>query len=287
MRLVTRSYRYRAAYWVRIDSLTPGTPAEIDARRGEADAVSVETRNLDGFTLTLDRPAASVTIEGKAAPVARGATLSFVKVGGAWRAGRVPAEGKRAGAEGPMVEAVETQPIFVYGSLGASTAQEMEQRRQVAREAATFRSPHLRVDFAPPVEVDSEVTEAEMAASDLVLFGTAQTNLLIARFAASLPLELAPGAADYGLMFVAPVGGRLVLVSSGLPWWTNGGESARAGYVFAPEPLGLLGTLGDYVLFKGSLAQVMAEGRFDRNWKLPADAAARLAASGTVTIRVR
>ena len=36
---------------------------------------------------------------------------------------------------------------------------------------------------------------------------------------------------------------------------------------------------------KGSLAQVAAEGYFDRNWKLPPDVAEKLAASGTVIIQ--
>jgi hypothetical protein len=46
-----------------------------------------------------------------------------------------------------------------------------------------------------------------------------------------------------------------------------------------------LGTFGDYVLFRGSVTQVVAEGRFDGNWKVPADVAARMTATGTVTVR--
>jgi len=37
-------------------------------------------------------------------------------------------------------------------------------------------------------------------------------------------------------------------------------------------------------LFRGSVTQVVAEGRFDGNWKLPDGAAARVRATGTVTI---
>jgi hypothetical protein len=46
-----------------------------------------------------------------------------------------------------------------------------------------------------------------------------------------------------------------------------------------------LSTFGDYVLFKGSLAQVIVEGRFDRGWKVPTDAAVKITAGGTVTTR--
>jgi hypothetical protein len=74
-------------------------------------------------------------------------------------------------------------------------------------------------------------------------------------------------------------------VSSGLPWWTGADDVNRGGYRFAPGQYRLLSTFGDYILFKGSLANVLAEGRFDRNGKVPPDAAAKLEAAGTVTLR--
>ena len=73
-------------------------------------------------------------------------------------------------------------------------------------------------------------------------------------------------------------------MSSGLPWWTGADDAHRGGDPFAPAQYRLLATFGDYILFKGSLAHVVAEGRFDRNWKLPADAAAKMSGTGTVTI---
>ena len=84
---------------------------------------------------------------------------------------------------------------------------------------------------------------------------------------------------------MAPVGKHLALVSSGLPWWTGADEANRGGYRFAPPQYRLLSTFGDYILFKGSLAHVLAEGRFDANGKVPAEAAAALRAAGTVTVR--
>jgi hypothetical protein len=117
----------------------------------------------------------------------------------------------------------------------------------------------------------------------LVLFGTAESNRLVARLAGRLPLELRPDAADYGLLFVAPVGKHYALVNSGLPWWTGADESNTGGYSGAPMQYRELSALGDYILFRGSVTQVVAQGRFDANWKLPADAVGRLA--GTVKIR--
>jgi hypothetical protein len=39
------------------------------------------------------------------------------------------------------------------------------------------------------------------------------------------------------------------------------------------------------VLFKGSLANLLAEGRFDRKGQIPPEIAERIRASGTVTVR--
>ena len=81
------------------------------------------------------------------------------------------------------------------------------------------------------------------------------------------------------------MGPNYALVSSGLPWWTGADDAHRGGDPFAPPQARLLGTFGDFILFKGSLANVVAEGRFDANWKIPADLASRMSATGTVTIR--
>ena len=281
---VTRSYRYASAYWVRLDGLTPGTLAEIDARRSGSQ-IAVQTKNLDGFTLTLDRSASSVIIDGSPLRIRPAATLSFVRAGAGWRAGLYQPTGKRPGLEGPISEAVAGRVIYVYGTLGTRTADELDERRQLAQTAATWSTTHYRVDFSPPVKPDSEVTDADLASSNVVLFGTPATNSILARVASSMPLALAPGAADYGLLFVAPLRNHYALVSSGLPWWIGAEDANRALYAFAGEPLALLDTFGDYILFKGSLAHVVVEGRFDRNWKVPADAAARMSATGTVTTK--
>jgi hypothetical protein len=50
------------------------------------------------------------------------------------------------------------------------------------------------------------------------------------------------------------------------------------GYRFAPAQYRLLSTFGDYILFKGSLGNVLAEGRYDRAGKAP-----QFESAGTVT----
>jgi fermentation-respiration switch protein FrsA (DUF1100 family) len=284
VRLVTRSYKYAKAYWVRVDGLTPGLEATVDARRAGPAGVVVDTANVDGFTLTLDKPVSTVTVNGVALKVTPAAGLSFEKVQGKWRAGRFLPAGKRPGLEGPIFEAVAGRHIYVYGTLGAGN-DEIAGRRAVAESAAQWSTARTRLNLVHAVKADRDVTAADRDSADLILFGTSETNSLIASAAASLPLALSPAAADYGLLFIAPLGSRYVLISSGLPWWTGADEASRGATGFAPRQARLLATFGDYVLFKGSLNDVVSEGRFDGNWKVPPDASARMRATGTVTVR--
>ncbi len=105
--LAAQSYQYNKAYWVRIDTLTPGVTAQIDARRLATGEIQVQTKNLDGFTLTTqgsDTP--RITVDGAVVRVARSASLSFAKSPTGWRQGLTSAGGKRLGAEGPIVQAL-------------------------------------------------------------------------------------------------------------------------------------------------------------------------------------
>jgi hypothetical protein len=289
---VSQAYKYGAAYWVAFDAFAPGTSAEIDVRFTAKNRVEATTKNLDGFTLRLaGHPqfvagqAVSVTLDGAVVKVRTAPVLSFERTASGWRAGSAKAEGKRAGAEGPIREAVAGRHIYVYGTADSPSAEELRRRREVAERAAAWSWPRTRLMLALPVKADRDVREEDLESASLVAFGTRETNRVIARVAAQLPLELNAGAADYGLAFVVPAGKRYVLVNSGLPWWTGMEDSGRGGYDRHAVPLRALMGFGDFILFKGSLSHVVSEGRFDRNWKLPAAAAATMTATGAVAIR--
>ena len=285
VRLVADSYQYGSAYWVRIDGLTPGIMASLDARQSGKSEARVETQNVDGFTLALDHRIASVTIDGTAHRIATPAeTVSFRKEGGKWLRGTESRSGKGPGSEGPIAAAVSGRHIYVYGTKGAHSAEELERRRAEAERAAEWSNGRERLQLRFAVLADSAVTAQDLD-QNLVLFGNSETNSVIAGLSDRLPLELSAGAADYGLLFVAPAGKHYVLVSSGLPWWTGVEEGGRRANRFEPQPLAALATFGDYIVFKGSVGHVVAEGRFDRQWKVPAEAAAKMAATGAVTVR--
>jgi pimeloyl-ACP methyl ester carboxylesterase len=293
VRFTTSGYKYDTAWWVRVDRLTPGTAATIDARFTAPNRIEVVTRELDGFTL---KPAGhpkfsaaaalEVRIDGKVLRSKGRGTVSFSRAGSGWAIGLASLAGgvKRPGLEGPLAEAVAARHIYVYGTADSPTPEEVQKRRAVAMTAANWSTPRNKVPVSFAVKADKDVTAADIAGSNLVLFGGKGTNLLIARFVAQLPLELNPSAADYGLVFLAPLGGHYVVVNSGLPWWTGAAQVKRSGWRITPAPYHVLESFGDYVVFRGSLEHVVDEGRFDRNWKLAPAAAAKLAATGAVVI---
>jgi len=233
-------------------------------------AVKVQTRNVDAFTLTTG--ARTITIDDAAVRLRPGSSsLNFTRVGGKWS--QTPAA-VTSPVRGPIVEAVNGRHMYVYGAGD-------EVGKRYAETAAAWSNVRVRINLKLPVKADDQVTDADLASYDMVLFGNGHTNRLIARFAPQLPMSLNAGAADYGLLFVGSVGGHWVLVNSGLAWWTGAEEVNRpGGYRFAPPQYRLLSTFGDYILFKGSLANVLAEGHYDRTGK-----PAQFDSGGTVAVK--
>ncbi len=200
-----------------------------------------------------------------------------------------------------MSEVIGGRHVYVYGTGGNPSREEIEDRRARAVQAANwsvYRGPFLgRIMVFPRVVPDREVRPSDLESSNLVLFGTEETNSLIAQYGDRLPIRLEPGSADaYGLIYVFPIGGRYVLINSGLPWWQPAqpvpGAAPAAGATPRRRPspfagdvvaLGLRG-LPDFLLFQGSPENVVVEGRFDHNWRVPEEDARRLRATGAVVI---
>jgi pimeloyl-ACP methyl ester carboxylesterase len=295
VRFVTDRYEYPGTYWVRIDHLTPGSPASIEASFTGHNRISVKADGLDAFTLAIGRhPRFATTrplivmVNGAAQTVMARDSASFMMKAGRWLPERYQfnAHEKRPGLEGPIGAALAQKQIYVYGIGAAATDVEAETRKDVAEKAAEWSTPRMKLLLTFPVTSDKDVRFDITQRRTLVLFGTTETNDLIARASGKLPLNLNPGAADYGLIFVAPVDGNYVVVNSGLPWWTNA-ESVKRGQLAFLPPVSILNTFPDYVLFKGGLDNIVAEGRFDREWRVPAADAAKILATGAAEVRSR
>jgi poly(3-hydroxybutyrate) depolymerase len=288
VRFVTDRYKYRRAYWVRMDALTPGKQASIDANFTALNTIDVVTRGLDAFSLEIathpkyssGRPL-KLTIDGVRVPVGKGA-VSFVRADNKWiqRMYRCGENEKRPGLEGPIRDAVADRHIYVYGTADSPADDVLEARKAMAARASEWG----RVLLSLRVAADRDVSESDIRSSNLVLFGTKETNSLIAKLAARAPVELNAGAADYGLVYVYPNGEHYILVNSGLPWWTDVELMRGFSFRYLPGSYVLLSSLPDYVLFRGSLEHAVTEGFFDRHWKLPAPDAVKMRDTGAVKL---
>ncbi len=305
VRFVSNRFKYNKSFWVELDALTPGTLATIDARFTGNNQIELTASELQGFTLNLAghprynaKHPVEITIDGKKVEAA--GKLSFHQESGVWTAGKREAgpDAKRPGAEGPMGEVISSRHIYVYGTADNPPSAEMQARLRLASKAAEWSVDRGwfmgRVMVFPRVVADKDVRPSDLESSNLVLFGTRETNKLIAQFSDRLPMQLSKDSQDYGLLYVFPIGEHYVLVSSGLPWWqtpeagatrTSGGTGRRGSPFSGPIPAFALTSLEDYLLFKGSADNPVAAGRFDTNWRLPAAEAAKIKTSAVVTVK--
>ncbi|NSW95138.1 MAG: phospholipase, partial [Bacteroidales bacterium] len=196
---------------------------------------------------------------------------------------------KGPGAEGPINEAVSRNHVYVYGTAGNPSQDELASRRAQAASAADWsadRGMMGRLMIFPRYLSDKELRQSDYQHSNLVLFGTSGTNDVIAKLADRLPMHLKEGTTGYGLLYIYPVNNRYVLISSGLPWWTPPKkQTQQTGYNFMNSKIDMLKNFQDFILFKDSPDNVIIQGRFDNNWKIPAEAAAVLKASGVIELK--
>lgn len=291
VRFVTDLYRYAKAYWVRLDQLEAGQTARIDIRFTGPNRITASTGHLDGFTLNLAghpsfSPARPLTIDidGTTLRLPKPGALSFHRTNGAWQTGPAPTQPgrKHAGAEGPIAAAFAGPQIYVYGTGGSPTIDDLIARRNQAEEAADWAAGRVPAKEHFRVAADHELHSRDLAGHSLILFGTRETNSWIASFADHLPVALNPSAADYGLVFIRCWEGRTIVVNSGLPWWTGADVAGRPGLAFLPSRYRTMLSFPDYILFKGSLENVVAEGSFTDDWKIPAADLAKMKQTGAI-----
>ena len=292
----SRFYKYNKAYWVQLDRINSGALADVNARFTKGNTIDVKTKNLEGFSLNLKGHAKfnasqtlSVNIDGSMLTSKVDSAISFRKEGNIWKINKEQNNtglSKKKGSEGPIFDAFSTRHIYVYGTADNPSPEELKKRLNIANEAAnwsSYRGPFLgRVMFFPRVLADKEVRPSDFESCNLILFGTKESNSVINKYADKLPIHLNGASIDHGLLYVFPVEKHYVTISSGLPWWTGAEDQ---GLPFVPVAQRRLPEFKDLLLFKGSYKNIVADGYFSEDWKLPETIAVPLTNSGVVTIK--
>ncbi len=205
IRFTTWTLRYNNCAWLTVDGLEQHwKQARIAARLGD-DALLIErAENISAFSVSMPpgscpfspRSAVSVSfggiqLNGPKPGTDRSWEASFHRVGKGWEVGKAPEQGlrKRHDLQGPIDDAFMSSFLVVRPTGHAANE---KVGAWVAAELAHFTNEwrhHFRGDAR--VKDDSAVTDTDIAAHNLILWGDAQSNQLLAKLADKLPMRWA------------------------------------------------------------------------------------------------
>ena len=224
IRFTTYTLAYNNMKWVTVDALDEHWErARFDAEIANHSTIQVKSSNVNAFTLNFgpagfpfaadERP--TVVINGQRVAAGSGPATdgswkaSFHRLGDKWAAGAVSAAGqKRHGLQGPVDDAFMDSFLFVKptgtpAAPGIAKWVESEQAHAIKEWRRQFRGD-------AQVRDDSAVTDAEIANSNLVLWGDPGSNTILARIADKLPIkwvgsELVANGVKYSTATHAPI----------------------------------------------------------------------------------
>ena len=205
IRFTTYTLAYNQMKWLSVDGLLAHwekarVEAEIDGDKG----VIVKTSNVTAITLNFESGHApidptvkpSVVIDGqrlmpRGVETDRSWRVSFRKEGSRWTLADAPGLtglAKRHRLQGPIDDAFLDKFLFVTPT-GTAVAPAMVSERIAAEQARAIKEWRRQFRGETPVKTDAEITDAEIASSNLILWGDPYSNKILARIIAKLPLE--------------------------------------------------------------------------------------------------
>jgi pimeloyl-ACP methyl ester carboxylesterase len=208
IRFVTWTLRYNRMHWITVTGMkSHWQPARIEALLTPAFTVGdhaahrihVKPENVTSFRIDIEpglgpfHPARPLSVLGHTIPVGtdRSVHAEFYLEGDDWKLGTPPVEQgtlvKRHGLQGPIDDAFMDSFVIVrptgkaqHTAIGDWAASELdhtvkEWRRQFRGDAV--------------VKADSDISDADIANSNLVLFGDPRSNAVLAKIADKLPID--------------------------------------------------------------------------------------------------
>jgi hypothetical protein len=203
VRLTTWTLRYHTMFWLRVDALTEHWQrARVDAELHEPNAVFVDVDGVEEFTLefkagecpldTALTPVVEINGQGIEAPRVmsdRSWLVTFRKSGDSWKIAEGAEEGlrKRHGLQGPIDDAFMDSFLMVAPSGKAANPKVGEWAAKEMDHAITHWRQQFRGDAR--AKSDSEITDEDIAAYNLVLWGDPSSNAVLAKIIDRLPIE--------------------------------------------------------------------------------------------------
>ena len=208
IRFTTWTLRYNHMYWFTIDGLTKHWErASVDAEI-VGNTITAKTQNVAGWSIHIPagqspfKPGEEVTICVDGAPATVNlSTDGSVDVGDIKKYGNVGSFAttplvKRHGLQGPIDDAFMDSFLIVRPTGKPANAAV----GKWADAECTHAIDHWRRQFRGEARVkkDTDVTDADIANHNLILFGDPSSNQLMARIAGKLPIQWAPDAITLG-----------------------------------------------------------------------------------------
>jgi hypothetical protein len=205
IRFTTWTLRYNEMNWLVVDGLQEHWErARVDAELREADnQVNISTKNVSALTLNfqpgqcpLDMVKAPIVrIDDQKLTVApvpsdRSWSIHFQRDGKKWKSSsdlELPPLAKRHGLQGPIDDAFLDSFLIVRPSGKAATERVQSWVQAELAHATNEWRRHFRGEAR--VKDDSAVTDEDIAAHNLILWGDPTSNQLLAKIADKLPLK--------------------------------------------------------------------------------------------------
>lgn len=273
VRFVTFTTRYNRAHWVSVDGLGQHYErAQVDAKRSNGGTrLELNTTNVTHLTLRETSQAKQLEIDGQKLTLRPALQLRLEKANNTWRLATAvhPGLRKQHRLQGPIDDAF-MDPFLLVRPTGTpwNPAVNTQSLATLKRFVAVYAK-HLRAH--PRTKDDKDVTAADFANYNVILFGDPGSNSWIANLQAKLPLtwtketvQLAgqsfPAKDHYPVMiYPSPLGkGRYVVLNSGMTF----DESEISREYQMPR-------LGDYAVLKtgSETPSIELGGLFNEAWK--------------------
>ncbi|MBL8235032.1 MAG: hypothetical protein JNL98_41405, partial [Bryobacterales bacterium] len=202
IRFTTFTLAYNRMKWLIVDAIKEHWERATVTADMVASGIHVKTQNVTALTLDFESggapvaPGTKATIEidgtklTASAPMSDGSLRVHLRQErGGWRVVDSPAQAglrKRHGLQGPIDDAFMDSFLFVLptgepSQKGVAERIRTEQERAIREWRRQFRGDAR-------VKKDTEITDADIASANLVLWGDPSSNKLMARIAAQLPV---------------------------------------------------------------------------------------------------
>jgi len=198
VRFTTWSLRYPHMFWVHVEGL------EHHWDRGQVEAEfkdgTIEAKTINIAAIRFSHPnAKSFTLDGQHLPLAAGqraADATFIKRVETWQPGSPQGLRKKPGLQGPIDDAFMSS-FLVVKPTGPAMNEKLAKWTESECDHA-IRRWHGIMRGEARVKNDTDITDADIASSNLALWGDSSSNKLLAKIADKLPIKWTNDAIQIG-----------------------------------------------------------------------------------------